>query len=367
MMQLRDSSLISHNADVNIPLMNILQDIAHQIEIHSDFSICHPNYQPLALAPHMVECFYQMPQETQMKYLSLQLRTYIYGIYYNGSLKSKLALDKKQENRHLDVENNAFLEMDTDFYQSIDINNYGKGYFDADWQIIKEEIDGSLVVIKKGLKLHIERKRHLSNLQQNAAVGDSVSIRMPKNMLLKGFYMAVGDAGTNHTRNLDTRPSMVRIYMNLTCEGAIAIMKAISQQLNEILIPFSFKVLYNPGDYGRYDSGVLYFDKRDYETISPVIRSIYNSHQNYFQTQVPLFTKYLAPGLGLAEEVDQKLTTQESFGMNRCQMVANGLLTSWEKGSKSPEDRMKSIIEQFSVLGIDLQRAYLNANSEDIY
>jgi hypothetical protein len=53
--------------------------------------------------------------------------------------------------------------------------------------------------------------------------------------------------------------------------------------------------------------------------------------------------------------------------MNRCQIVANGLLKAWLEGDNSPEARMNAIRGQFSDLGIDLEHPYLNANSEDIY
>ena len=89
--------------------------------------------------------------------------------------------------------------------------------------------------------------------------------------------------------------------------------------------------------------------------------------RSHFKPEVPLFTMQLAPGLGLAEEPNQKFAQQESFGMNRCQIVANGLLEAWQQGDNSPEGRMIAIFGQFSRLGIDDQRAYLNANSKDIY
>lgn len=53
--------------------------------------------------------------------------------------------------------------------------------------------------------------------------------------------------------------------------------------------------------------------------------------------------------------------------MNRCQIVANGLLKAWQKGDDSIKGRMTFIFQQFSMLGIEWQRPYLNANSEDIY
>ncbi|NEP54096.1 MAG: hypothetical protein F6K65_37020, partial [Moorea sp. SIO3C2] len=119
--------------------------------------------------------------------------------------------------------------------------------------------------------------------------------------------------------------------------------------------------------YERHDSGVLYFDKCHYHAVEGVLKTVYTEHQSHFQPEVPLFTMELAPGLGLAEEPDQKFAEQESFGMNRCQIVANGLLEAWHQGDDSTEARMKAILGQFSTVGIDLERVYLNANSEDIY
>ncbi len=53
--------------------------------------------------------------------------------------------------------------------------------------------------------------------------------------------------------------------------------------------------------------------------------------------------------------------------MNRCQIVANGLLEAWQQGHVSPEVPLPVILGQFSREGIDLQRPYLNASSEDIH
>ncbi|AUB35006.1 Lantibiotic modifying enzyme [Nostoc flagelliforme CCNUN1] len=211
------------------------------------------------------------------------------------------------------------------------------------------------------MTLHIERDRHLQPTEQSAIAGSFVAIRMPRNLVQNGFYMAVSDAGP------DTHPQTVRVYFNLTPEGAIALMESLTRQLNQIRIPFAFKVLYNPSDYGRYDSGVLYFEKSNYQAIRQVLISVYAEKRSQFRTEVPLFTKLLAPGLALAEEPDCKFATVESFGMNRCQIVANGLLEARQKGDESPETRMAFIRQHFSVLGIDWQRAYLNANSQDIY
>jgi len=366
-MQLLNPTQILLDAGLNGQLLDSLQDIIHKIDFKSDFSICHPDFKPLELPPDVVERFQKMPDEIKIKYLSLQLRTFIYGIYYNGYMRNALAVDRKDNSLHLDLENNTFMGIDLAFYEQLHKNNYGKGYFDPNWSVLREESDGSLVVFKAGLKVHIQRHEHLQSFEQTAVVGDSVAILLPKNRVQNGFYMAVSNQGLTHLESGVNQFTTVRVYFNLTPESAVEVMRKLTQELNELAITFSFKVLYNPKDYGRYDSGVLYFAKRDYEAVREVLKVVYNENKMNFQPEVPLFTMQLAPGLGLAEEPNQKFAQQESFGMNRSQIIANGLLEAQAQGDESPQGRSKAILAQFSFLGIDVQRPYLNANSEDIY
>ncbi|MBE8964807.1 hypothetical protein IQ277_00670 [Nostocales cyanobacterium LEGE 12452] len=348
-------------------LLEVLEDIVHKIEIQSDFSIRHPDYKPLKLPSEVVTRFQKMPSQMQQKYLSLQLRSFLYGIYYNGFMQSALALDGEGNSLPLDLENNTLLGVDLGFYERLHESNSGKGYFDPGWSILREETDGTLSVSKGGLRLYIKRNQHLQTVEQAAILGDSVAIKLPKNCVQNGFYVAVSNVGFNRIKDLENQSVTVRIYFNVTPEGAVAVMGRLTQQLNELVIPFSFKVLYNPKEYQRYDSGVLYFDKRDYEVVRQVLKTVYQEHKSHFKLEIPLFTKQLTLGLGLAEEPNQKFAVRESFGMNRCQILANGLLTAWHQGDNSREGRMRAIIEQFSSLEIELQRSYLNANSEDIY
>ncbi|NET66887.1 MAG: hypothetical protein F6K63_21855 [Moorea sp. SIO1G6] len=365
MIQLLDSREIQLSQVANQQLLDVLDDIVNKVKIQSDFSIHHSDYKPLEIPAEAVERFQRMPEDMQQKYISLQLRSFLYGIYYNGSMRDTLAPEADTEAAPLDLENNTILGVDVGFYQRLHDSNSGKGYFDPGWSVLREESDGTLAVTKGGLRLHIEREQHLPASQQSATVGDSVAIRMPKNLVQNGFYMAVGNLEANRPQT--DQSVTVRIYFNLTPDGAVAVMGSLTQQLNDMEIPFHFKVLYNPKDYERHDSGVLYFDKRNYDAVEGVLKTVYTEHQSHFQPDVPLFTMELAPGLGLAEEPDQKFAEQESFGMNRCQIVANGLLEAWHQGDDSTEGRMKAILGQFSTVGIDLERVYLNANSEDIY
>ncbi|MDJ0675019.1 MAG: T3SS effector HopA1 family protein [Calothrix sp. MO_167.B42] len=367
MIQILDSTDIQSSDLKTKQLLEVLQDIVNKVKIQSDFSIRHPDYKPWEIPTEAVEHFQRLPEEIQEKYLSLQLRNFLYGIYYNGSMQNTLEPGGDIEAAPLDLENNTVLGVDVGFYHRLHDSNSGEGYFEPGWSILREESDGTLVVTRGRLRLHIERDKHLPASDKFATVGDCVAIRTPKNRVQNGFYAAIGNVGTNRLDSSEDSPVLVRIYFNLTPDGAVGVMSSLTRQLNEMAIPFRFKVLYNPKDYERHDAGVLYFNKSDYKAVREVLKTIYAQHQFHFHPEVPLFTMQLAPGLGLAEEPDQKFAERESFGMNRCQIVANGLLSARHQGDDSTGARMRAILGQFSLLGIDLHRVHLNVNSEDIY
>jgi hypothetical protein len=368
-MQLLDSPTLLISETSLKQVLSTLQDIAKKVEIQSNFCISHPDYKPLKLPDEVVSRFQQLPLNLQHKFLNSQLCNFLYGIYYNGAGRSILALDADpmDSTKIQNLENNTFLGVDLEFYERLHSNNSGEGYFDPGWQVLRKESDRTLAVKKGELTLHIERDRHLQGIEQYALVGDSVAIKMPPNLVQNGFYMAVGDAGSQSRANTVTNSQLVRVYFNLSPEGAVAVMGSLTRQLNTMFIPFSFKALYNPSDYERYDTAVLYFERSDYRIIRQVLQSIYTKYKSYFSQEVPLFTKLLAPGLALAEEPDNKFSEKESFGLNRCQIMANSLLEAWQLGDESKVNRMVLMIKHFGKQGIELQRPYLNAESEDIY
>jgi len=368
-MQLLDS-LEKHLPDTTTEqLLTTLKDIASKVELQSDFSIHHPDYQPLNFPTEAVLRLQQMSPAIQNQFLSSQLCRFLYGIYYNAYLKPSLALDAASVSSNLsqNLENNTFLGIDLTFYDRLHASNSGEGYFEPGWQVLRRERDGHLAVKKNQLTLHIEPAKHLQLAEQSATIGDTVAILMPRNLVQNGFYMAVGNTGARNNTTPATHQQIVRFYFHVSSEGAVSLMENLTRELNSAEIPFAFKALYNPSDYIRYDCAVLYFEKSHYETVCSILQKVYLANQSHFHQEVPLFTKLIAPGLALAEEPNQTFSPQESFGINRCQIVANSLLEAWQTGDNSTEERMQAILRHFASLGIELQRPYLNANSEDIY
>lgn len=349
---------------VETRLLDTLQDIVSNVQIKSDFCISHPNYKPLELPTEAVIRFQQLPLDLQNKYFSLQLRSFLYSIYYNGELK---AISNQDSGVPQQLENNTVMGLNIEFYDRLHESNSGEGYFDPGWCVIRQESDGSLAVQKNNLTLHIERDRHLQTSEQSATIDDSVAVWTPRNRVEEGCYLAIGNAGLVNYSSSNHNSEIVDIYFNFSPEGAVAVMQNLTRQLNQTKIPFTFKVLYNPADYGRYDSGILYFERSNYQAVHKIMQIVYAENKLHFKREVPLFTKLLAPGLALAEEPNCKFTVQENFGMSRCQIVANGLLEAWHKSDESPDARIKSIVQQFALVGIELKCPYLNPNSEDIY
>ncbi|NEQ18394.1 MAG: hypothetical protein F6K44_33935 [Moorea sp. SIO3E2] len=328
-------------------LLQILQDIASNVKVKpSVFLVSYHNYESPPIIDDVIKQLQKLPQEVQDKYLSSLLCNLIYDIYYSGLL----GLEKKQavkKDYQIGSKNTAF-EIDWEFYQQLHDNNTGKGTFIPGHRVLRQETDGSLAVERLGVTLHIQPSRDLELADPLPAVGDLVAVWCPSSTIERGFYNAIGDVGI-----YPESPS-VFVYFNFSPEGAVTVMKNLTTGLNAAKVSFNFLVSYNPYNYGRYDSGFLIFRRDNYNLIRQVLQAVYSESQPNFQTQVPLFTKALAPGLSLAESPQQQFILFENLGMNRCQIVANALLEAHQNGDESPEARMKYIIQHFEQMGIEV-------------
>jgi hypothetical protein len=364
--------------------MDTFQDIAHHICVESAYCVSHPEYGREEISFQVIDRFQKLPPDLQNQYLSLQLRNFLYNIYYTGIYRIDSAIygsSGSSPNAVIDhtsfsslLKNNTAQGLNLKFYQQLHDNNCGTGYFDPGWLVVQQDQDEDLIVQKQGLTLHIRdisdatvRLPDLSPLAQaigQERIGMPVAIRLPRNQVEPGYYIAVGNAGPIAQSQLTNANPAVSLFFNLYPEGAIVVMHHLTKQLNTLNIPFTFKVLYDPLDYRYYNSGMLTLEKCHYLTIQPIVRTIYATYQTQFGIAAPGFTKQLAPGLALAEEPE---SNQEGFGSHRCQLIADALIEAWQQSDQAPEARLAYIQRAFSSSGIDLNCPYLNPNSEDIY
>lgn len=341
-----------------------IQEIASHIQInYSDLSGSHTHYQRQKQSADIVAMLKTMPEKIQYDYLGILVRNLIFDVYFSGEMALK-KMNAARVNADSEIElENAAAEVDWEFCEQLRQNNQSQGWWNPSFRILRQEPDGSLAVEKKGVTTYIQRDKYLCLEEQSAAVGDFVSVYTPPDRVLDQFLMAFGNLASFY----ENSPAF--IYFNFSTEAAVAVMRFLTKRLNEIQVPFCFNVLHNPCNYGRYDSGCLRIDQDSYAVVRPVLKTVYAENALHFQTQVPIFTKMLAPGLALAEnpEPEYEFYFREEFGMNRCQIVANALIEAHKNGDESSEARIKYILQHFDRVGIDLERPYLNPNSEDIY
>ncbi|NEO81826.1 T3SS effector HopA1 family protein [Moorena sp. SIO4G3] len=349
-------------------LLQILQDIASHVQLdYSTLQISYDDFPPTEVPRARILQIQKMSQEIQNNYFKLKLMELIYRIYYEGSL-IKTTSQPIQTNEQI-LKEIASAEVDWEFYQELEKNNYSKGWFHPDYRVVKQEDDSSLAVKYDSITVHIRPELHLKLEEQSASVDDLVSVWTPAGGIERRLYTAAGEGEIDYSLWKDPSNQVVLAYFNFESEAAIILMKYLTTQLNEIEIPFVFKVLHNPLNYQRYDSGMLQFHRSNYQLFKQILQTIYPEIESHFQPQIPIFTKAIAPGIGLVENPYSQLlfTYGETFGMNRCQIVANALVEAHQNGDESPEARMKYIIQHFDQMGIDLERPYLNPGSEDIY
>ena len=238
------------------------------------------------------------------------------------------------------------------FIAALSMANTGTGSLEEGWTVVG--FDASAIIVERdGLRLWV-RPEELTG-GRPSAVGEVISILAPKEFFRQspGFYMALGNVGLP----LPTTQPVYRLYWNLESAGGAPFMAAVTRQLNDAGIAFRAKAVNDPNQYTRCDAGVLYVLGADAERIRTVMPLLLAATQPFRKPETPVFTLPLDAGVGLAEE---PLGGLESFGINRCRILAQGIVTAAEHGLVDPGAQLDEVRRQFELAGLDLARAHLN-------
>ena len=247
------------------------------------------------------------------------------------------------------------------FVERLSQANAGRGYWQKDWMINRLQND-SLIVRRAGIELQVVRGDIRTPPDMDITPGLKVHLHLPKEFLGMSpeFYMALGDESLTPD---DWQRRIVRFYWHLSAEGAIHFMGSATSRLNRAGVPFSLKVLKSLSNSTRCDAVVLYLKTGDYDRIYEILKEIYADVKVYMRQGIPTLTKFLAPGLALAEDPG----LGASFGLQRCGLLAEGIIAAQEQGVKTLPERVQMVTARLSEANIDLARPYLNPGSEDKY
>lgn len=184
-----------------------------------------------------------------------------------------------------------------------------------------------------------------------------VELRLPRDLpgALPGYHLVLGDTAL--------RPSHeqrgVRVYWNVTAQGAIRLVREATRTLNRQGIAFRLKVLTDLACFRRCDAAVLYLAADDIDRVLPLVATIYERLDGGVLPPTPAFTLELAPGLAIVESPPGG----DSFGLHRCDLLAAGILEAHVNGARTLEHRLAVIGERFRASGIEIARPYVEAGS----
>ena len=235
--------------------------------------------------------------------------------------------------------------------------------WDAGWQVYQILPSGQVLAHKGGRTRALWPGEFLSTdapgMMPRPGTNLSVFFTRETRTMQPGFYFAFGEAEAGELDNF----SLVRLYWNVRAEGAALLMRAVTRGLNRFQVPFRMKSLTNSAFYTRNDAAVLYVEKRFYRVTSRVLAGVYGEVAHHLRPDAPLFAKPLAAGLALAEEP----YTGESFGMQRCRILAEGIMSAHARGLREEGARLAEVERHFAAYGLKLAAPYLNPRSVDQY
>jgi hypothetical protein len=250
-----------------------------------------------------------------------------------------------------------------EFLASLTAANAGRERWDTGWRIQQTLPSGQIAAVKGAATRMVWPGEFLAHGAPGLppSPGSEISLFAPREsrVMQPGFYFVFGETLADQEEEM----SLVRFYWHVTAAGAAPLIAGLTQALNRFAIPFRFKCLSMAQLYDRTDPAVLYLAKRYYRIAAEVLPAAYKTVHPFLRTGTPLFSKSLAAGLGFAENPK----SGESFGMNRCRLVAEAICNTHARGIDATEARLSDIASAFEAAGLSLDRPYLNPGSADHY
>jgi hypothetical protein len=241
--------------------------------------------------------------------------------------------------------------------------NYGHDLWLTGWRVQEVGSEGTLVIANGNEQCLARIGEYAMTFCEDVAprMGCAVTLcRRKESLTLQaGVYYAFGEA----LPQPEDASNVLRIYFHASQEAAIPIFEVMTTELNALRVPFTLKSMTRPQDQDRCDATVLYLPASGYSLLAGLIKKFSPALSSCLEPGVPLFTKCLHTGIGLAESP----VTGESFGMHRCRLIATAIVAAWSESKQDVASRLQHIERQFLSEGISLTHPYLNPGSEDRY
>lgn len=255
------------------------------------------------------------------------------------------------------------LSIDFGLLEALSMANTTRERWEHGWTIAQVMQHGQIVARKGNVSRNlwpgqfISKDGPASPPRPGAEV--SVFYARESRSLQTGFYYAFGEVAEEESRAF----GLVRLYWNICFEGAPRLIGLLTSRLNRFHVPFRLKFATARGQFVRTDVAVVYLNKRLFRIASELMLDVHPAIEDALGDEVPLFSKRLAKGLGVAEDPG----TGESFGQSRCRRLAESVWNCHQRGERVMAARMKEFRRLLKASGIDPEHTHLNAGSLDWY
>lgn len=221
-----------------------------------------------------------------------------------------------------------------------------------------EHVDGDHLVVRYG-GLQVYALPEECDLAAGAhpRPGQAIRLRLGRESLRSspGYYLARGD------RDLETDRTL-RWYWHLEPRVAVEFVSLATRALGERSIPYHLKVLADPALYLRCDAGVIYTARSDAARVAEALVGVHRTIARGLRPGTPMFTRRIAPGVAIADDPG----AGDSFGLDRCRLVAEGLALAAETGAETTDDRLAVVNGRFVEARLDPRRPHLAPGLDDL-
>jgi hypothetical protein len=259
---------------------------------------------------------------------------------------------------------NSFGQADPSDTLMLELNlaNATRERWDYGWKITQILQDSSVYAMKEAQSRMLRPGEYM--LQDMAAVaqpGAWIRAFLSKEDVIAqpGFYIVHPEIAPS----FEDFQTLIRLYWNLEPEGAPKLLGLITERFNALRVPFQFKVLRYRSQYTRADSAVMFVGWRYAGVTLRLASEIYADVKKHLKPYTPLFARQLAPGLGLAEDP----ANGQSFGMSRCNLLAQAMVNAYRKRQQSHKARLSELRTLFEQAGLNLDNPHLSLSSIDHY
>jgi hypothetical protein len=209
---------------------------------------------------------------------------------------------------------------DVDFVAGLLRAAAGARCFDGHWRTMKVRPHG-LMAYNSEVTLWVPRRKG-AWLPARPRARQRVQISFPcaREGAMPGYLVLVSRVGHPDHRRL------ARLYLNLKPEGASQWVEWLLHDPTLRRVRFEAKVFNHPLSYGRRDTAMMYFDARDLQKVSSVMKRFVRRHAGWVRDEQVPFTLALARGLSVGVSLEAEEREHISYGELRCRLVARAVL-----------------------------------------